>query len=912
MFFPVRCCGTVQFLVLDYSGIYTLCMTAKSGFFLFFFYAILTRTALKHGIHTLKFSLEIAGIACFLGGVLWIDWTPLTKTFNCSADHGTQFTLAQLTWENLKQNWQSSGWCSAIGTGFPLNEQVPPGGSLWYCAIRFITLGFFQPEKTYSLAVLFSYLVYVSVLYAIVRTIFSRTAAILLLVFLCIQTGTGCFEAGYFFDKGLWNSGLGLAFSMAAFVLCSDLHFNCCRWKAAAIVIFFAASILMHPVFLIINAVWIFVLCLARAAAWLNFFCGRDTTDRRQIHGLFWFATAVLTGLGIAAFYWMPLLYNRVWSEPNGYWGHSLVDLGKGIVDGGLFPSLYPFYLLYGIAGTAWGLIARRPFALYLSFFSLLNLFLGSATGQVIWWNESIKYQQFWGAAKISWVMLASGMLSDIAALVISRCDVEERFWHYAQAIWCWQPVSLREFYHAGISLLSKSVVFLFLSIPATVICLDIVHGLWRWDFQPARTVVMDAHNQPVFWHAFLSMNNFLQIENPQKKLSDFLSDPLPSNRVASKEPSISVSTPYYGATGVLLLGSAPSMVLQTNLTEWNEWIMELTNCNYVYDWKKTPQFTPQQLAQFIPCYQNDEMILYRHKTRFPQGFILSGPGKVERMPSSGRTIRFQVSGTDSSTSLRVGISRCRKWKAYLNNSPVSTYLAQQPVEPSPEADQFIGLRLQDGILEFRYEREMIDLLARNSSLCSLILLLLIPFIKKSWFQNLHTGKLNTLCHWSNLMVYVALASFILLHLTIMPIYENRKESVPTCLTYKGLIGDFTGEMERQDDGKMDWCYELTFVNRNLSRKISLIDLYLVDDNGFRIENAHWTTRDVWLWKIAAVDMFGSRCDLYNGKLAIPPMRNQHLWLFISPPPEWARANPSRVKILIQYNNGEKEEINSY
>ncbi|MBD3267852.1 hypothetical protein GF373_14385 [bacterium] len=911
---------------LNYEGMLILRNAVLLVFLLLWLCAGITFLLHRWGAKRGKSVVECALAACFIGVVLWLAQVPLFETFQNSVDHLTHFTLAQLTWANLMAHAQLEGWCSAIGCGIPLNELYPPGGTLFSCLARMVTFGIFSHETTYSLTVLAAYLFFAFAIYHAMRKSFGPTAALLWLVLALLDSGSWFYGYLQFFDVGMWPMGVGLGFSILAFAECASSRFPRSKWHLLLAGFALAAAWLFHPLNFIVNAFWIVILLAAHTKNWVESrYANGNTHTRRDIAGLAGFILAVFLGAGLSAFYWLPFVFSHGWMELYGTWGRISQDIGKAMIDGTVFPHALPWITFFGIVGLFWGLVSKNRFTVCLSVFTAWMLFLSTDTLRNLFdlpFYQSIfaqlQTERFLGIAKITTVMMVAGLFGKAFEYTWHRAEIGSRLFATGRWIWAWSPTPSTQLIPRMISDLSLLIITVMLLLPLLVFTQNLWHGVIRWHLQPAESIYIGPHNSPKSLEDFIAVNQSHQKRVDSPSLSYYLDDPLPNHRLLSMENWMSVSSIVYANTPVLIPGYMPAVLLNTRPIGYSPWLAEIAKTQYALDFKHAPKLTATILSNFELIEENNHLALYQRKPSPGPGYKIHGSATIKRIPTKTRTLRFQCSGVTPGTTLRLGISRYRKWHAYLNGAPVTTLMPPQPNEP-PFAEKLLGVPLENGTLEFRYEADWFDVLARNITLVSLVLALFILFVQPHWITWLTNNALNPwLAGLTATGIGILVLTGFLAFLSIPLLKTKSVDPSWSQLDFKGRFGDYVHsnidiiKWKRTPDGQADLCFSLRFYRSDLSNDIISLDMYQVDASGRQLGRNHWTTWPDWKWKIAVMGPFGGRCDQNDGNVILPDTLYQELNLFIADPFYGQIPRPFHVKCVAKFEDGSIREFFSF
>ena len=859
-----------------------------------------------YGKTSIAWILETLGIAFFIGAVIWIDSEPLWYGLNSSGDHMMQYTLATLTECNLFHFGRLGGWCSTFGAGFPLNDLYPPGGFILYCLLRILSLGFIAGGCIYTYTVFFSYLTFSFVLYGFVRKNFGLISALLLLLLLLLDDGMH-FGWRQFFHIGMWGSGLGLALAFYAYWTFSKPDRLRTYWHGPLLAAAFGFSILLHPLFLFTHALWITLHVITR---FLNERCfineRSDPESGAQGLKILW----SLCGIGLAAFWWLPFALSRDWIIPFGYIGRDFPDVGKEIWDGNLY-NASAVHVTLGVVGILCAVFSRRRAVFLLGLFSIINIFAGSEIARHIFsfsflesFFSHMQGARLIGAAKIASMILGAGYCGRALQHYFDTMSTESTNSVLLRSLGAFLSLQSSPFQFRRLrSDLCAAGLLLVLLCPLVYIGKTTLCSGWRWRVTPRSLQVGSIPRVPSYWNSFVDAVQVINARERSDAPAAFFQEPLYPVRALTYDSWRMISEPAFGSAAIAGPYYIPTMLLYSRPKFIFEQDLDLTNVKYVFDWKVSPFQEVKSLKGLETVYENNEIILYQRDAWTGQGWTLSGSGSVRLTDSSTNGLQFQIDGSGADSFLRIGISRYRKWKAYLNGEPVQIFYPPKPGE-TPEALKFIGVELQDGVLELRYQLEWFDLLGFWISVGSLGVcaalcsrrLTLPPFI---WYRiDLIEAGLQTV------FAVGLIGVMIISGMGSSPLRENYLHCI-------GQLGDRIGLANRDPDGIRDICFQLDLVPDEKNGKIIGITLQLIRPDGSARDHAIWSVRDGEGGWIAVSDVMGRRFDYSDYSFQINPHRFYSLLLFVPntlKEPFWV---PAPASCTLYYENGEQVTIRS-
>jgi hypothetical protein len=802
---------------------------------------------------------ECLAMSFFVAIISYFYQHPLRNGLPSAGDHITHFTLASLTEWNLLFFHRLSGWCSAINTGIPLNELYPPGGNLLVCILRGLTFGLISREWIYTYTVLLTYFAFAFLLYAIVRRYFGRLSACLFLGLLCLDSGETFFGFFQSLGGGMWASQLGVALTYWAFSV-SAHEDNLSQRQGILLVLAVGAAILLHPFSFFLVVTWAVLLFIH----WGVF--DRPAAIKFPLPVFI----CIGLGIGLSGFYLVPFMYSRPWIAPYGSWGSVFPDLGREVLAGTMFRQSPILFTILGIPSILVGLCARRRFIRLLAFYSVCFLFLSTHSALVFFSLESVmrffdhmQVSRLLGVARIGTMILVAGF----TGLAVARLSDTFTDQLKQTSAWFFSPLGVdrkRAIVHVLMLLLLVCLIIVMV-VPITYFVDDCTALFGFQELAPYLERIAAVPVEPVFWEDMVKIAEPFSSSRADKFA--MLSNPLPEERLLGFEPWRPIVLSVYSGMPLYGDGYMPAILLGTRLSGSDEWSLQIANVRYVL------ALSEDSSPKSEPIRHTPSVSLYERNGWSGEGWIIHGQAQVIRVPVQDGRLQFEISHAHEGASLRIGISRYRKWKAFLNGAPVSTVLSAQPGEPG-KAENLIGVPIQDGTLELVYQDEWIDKSARVLSLLSFGLLLTF-LLSPVWNW---IGKFSlALISWWWIDVCIVIAAIVFLFSTLL--YHQPPKS-PLFFLY-GLHGDQVGHYSRHPDHINDWTFLLSFNRDESHGKIERLVIEEILPDGQVHGNHRWVTDESPYWKIAVLDGYGARCDRADGALRLPGSKRQELVLFL-------------------------------
>ena len=844
--------------------------------------------------------IEAVAWALFTALLVWIDRRALWSGLHGSGDHLMHQLLARFTEANLWQHGAWRGWCSAVGMGIPLNDLYPPGGNLLVVAARLLTAYLVSFERVYVWVVLLAYLGFAALLYRIVRRESGWVSALLIPLLLALDSGNWYFGWYSVFEQGLWAIVLGLGLALNAASLYAAPKPLGTR-GSGELIASVAASVLLHPLYLVFYALWVALDALWRALPVPH---ATRLPAGLQVNRL----ACLLLGLGATAFWWAPFAASREWIMPYGFWGRFMPELGRLVIEGGLFRGAQPYLAFLALAGAVWGLASGRRFLQGLALVTGACLFLGTeparqmiAHPRAAEFFEHMQVERLYALAKGTGLVLGAVFLGEAVRWLLTRpaCLATAR----ALSAWIEDPPPARNRGAAFFALLRdlrNALLILLALIPPVMLAQQTIDALWRWQIVPAQADFYARPDRPFDWQAMQAVQRVLQAQLEAEAV-DFMADPLPPARLytqdAWKLPYLSAHAPL----AVMARGYQPATLLGTRPWFISPWLMRHAPVHYVLSQKADPVPERPALSGLEPVYENAAFVLYRNPKEGQASSYLRGAGQMERLPDAQGALRWRIRGVDENAWVRLPISNYRKWQATLNGEPLETLLPARHGEHE-EAWKLIGLRVRDGVLTLRYGPQPIDI---GSAWASLGLLVLAV----GWATPFWQRRLQRRAAWPRLLNKAVDGGAVLAVLAALALLPGQgpAEAPQPGLRYLGQYADQVGSPQNQPDGRNDWIFELRWTHRQDRGGIEEVVLQPLDATGAPLAQPRWRSHLDGDGRVGVMDMLGRRADRQDGTIDAPPARNQRWLLFLPVPESLAAPQPFRFRCTLRFADGSQK-----
>jgi hypothetical protein len=263
-----------------------------------------------------------------------------------SFDHAEHCFKAYHFWTEMLARGRLKGWSHVLNFGYPSGELTPFGPELWVALFRAATLGLLSWTRTYALAFAGMSIFATVALFVFARRFFGVAAGLVAAAIWILDTG-GWYQGGWFWFAwlGVWPVTLAMSFTLLALVKLSDvlapergLHR---RGDVLWAALWMTASLVTHQLAIVVYPVAVPALLL-----------GAMLRDERLPEGAAArFAGALALGVGMAAFYLVPMFARNGLTQDLGVRGYSLEELGHRLVELRLFEHGWALILVLALVG---------------------------------------------------------------------------------------------------------------------------------------------------------------------------------------------------------------------------------------------------------------------------------------------------------------------------------------------------------------------------------------------------------------------------------------------------------------------------------------------------------------------------------------------------------------------------------
>ncbi len=635
-------------------------------------------------------ALHLAGATAVLSLAIYLLRPLLYGWFPVSSDHMVHLYQAWDLWENRLVNGRLSGWSDYWFFGYPAGDLYHPGLDIWVAMFRAGTLARLDWGQTYGLAFLAYFAFAGLAIYRFGQRHMGLAAGLAGSFLWMLDRGE--YEQGgwlYLVRAGVWGQGLGLAlFLLGLGFFLQALQGHRARDHALA-GMFLGASILAHPMDLLLLLMALPALLLLK----LLLIPARKAPRTLLLSSAWIVGTCFL----VASTWLLPLWTRYGWTEAVGKPWLPASAILRGLLNGDLFTGTSPLVIYAGLLGGLLGFLRRRlaPALLFL----LMLILLATASTDVLYGLRlqehfpsvgRIQFQRFTIPAKACLFLLAGYTLDEI--------------W---RSLWCfagWQkmPTLFRKMARPTLAV-------------STALALLVSAFTW-WQPFLAYTARLDlpCSGSSETWPSYQIFNRwaleqheaeqgFYRIAYEGREYDqDFMAAPV-FNQTAGYKSGFTSCRIFSGVTGLV-----------------GDELYRALSVKYVASRQALNRPTLQFHRRF------GEILVYRFVDYQPNRYKLL-PGqdapspKVETLEFNDQQVRFALSGTGIGSRLRLYVANYERWAASMNGQKITIESASPARGVAPIV---MEVPITDGELRFRYVRRGVDWLSMATETTGLLLVL--------------------------------------------------------------------------------------------------------------------------------------------------------------------------------------------
>ena len=584
-------------------------------------------------------------------------------------------------------NGKLRGWNPYYGFGYPVGELTPFGPEAWVAIFRLLTFGSLTWIRTYGIAFTGALLFAAFGLFSFARRQFGVGAAVVAACLNVLDKGAWA-EGGWFWHTklGVWPVTLAMGFALFALAKLMDVMSTRRHRDVVIAAVLIAASLTTHPLSLTVYPVAVPLLVL----------------DRRLRDGglaggsIARLLLACATGLGLAAFYVIPMLARSDLTQDLGVLGDSLAMLGRKAGDAALFGGMWSPLFALGLVGAILAVGDRRRFRPLVPIGAGIFVLLSSDLLVEVLHLErlvpsliKIEAHRFVLIARLFWFALVGH-----AVITIARWIRSSSAGHRNLRTGTWAATAL----------------VLLISAPIAWPALKQVYQT------QVKKPLLGPEVTP-FWEDLSSLLEWTK--EVRRSSSEFY-------RIAYALPMhdhISGIAPVFDQTFLYKVGYTPVQIFNRFPMSDEPAVLEALSVKFLVSNRRLND------ANFEFERSFGEIHVHRFKRFRPQPFELIGKGQAMLRSFGPERIRIDLKGTDSRSRLKLDVASYPRWSAVLNGAtvPITTVTVHDSQYP-----MLMEVPVRDGELEFRYVRRGVDWAGFGLSLLTLVGLVGVPILRRT------------------------------------------------------------------------------------------------------------------------------------------------------------------------------------
>jgi hypothetical protein len=608
-------------------------------------------------------------------------------------DHSEHCFKAYHFWHEMLGRGRLKGWTHFLAFGYPSGELTPFGPELWVAMFRAATLGLLSWTYTYALAFAGVVVFAIATVYLFARRFFGRVAALVAAVLWTLDPGSW-YQGGWLWLEwlGVWPVTLALGFALLALIALADLlDADSDRQRRRAFLraaAWMLASLVTHQVPIVAYAVALPALLVA---GWLR--QGRQARLSSLV-------AAVALGLGLAAFYLVPMFARSDLTQDLGVRGFSVEDLAHRLVEMRIFENGWGPTVAIGLLGLVAVVRDRNAFGLFFAFCASAFVLLSSDILVAVFHVErllpgilKIECQRMLLVAKLFWFPLAGYAVSNAAA---------------------GRPIR-----QASSTLRHLGTIAILCALGAPLLVPATKH-LYRLHTEEKIEQIKQFSSRQDFEQFFAWSDAERRGSSEPYRIAYALRD--------KHDHAIAIA-PIFNRTYGYKVGYTSAQQFSNFPMADDPPLLAALSVKYLltdYDhggpnFALERMFGPLRLYRFVPY-------------RAWQPFTLTGPGRAELAEFSPEKIRVRLDGTTQDSRLKLHVATFPRWRAHLDGRQVD-------ISPATVSglDYPLLMEVPTGghELVFRYGRRLADWLGLLMTLASLCVFFIVAVGRERWLGRL-------------------------------------------------------------------------------------------------------------------------------------------------------------------------------
>jgi hypothetical protein len=572
---------------------------------------------------------------------LWVSW-PILVEKPLSGDHATHLFKAWHLWSEMIPSGRLRGWSHFWGFGFPSDELVPFGSEVWVSLFHAVTFAQLDWLTTYALS--FAGLMVFKTLAAFwfARRFFGSTVGVICAWITVLDPGA-FLEGGWNWHSywGVWPVTLAVSLVQLSLL---RLDRVLARGRARDVALaggWFGAALLTHQMALVAVVVSAPLLLVD------HHFRRHGVRSRHVAHAL----GALLFGLGLSAFFFVPFFSRTGDTQDLGWLGYSLADASQRFVSFRTFQAVWMPIQGLGVAGIWFALRSRRPG----------RLFFVSAAGILVFLGTGVLINQFH----------LERVLPTLVKLEVNRMLlVAKLFWFPLAAYALVVLMRGNEYGRRGKAGVKQRTLRWTIGVALAAALL--VPGYQHfYDTQIKKEIEGESTHK--YW---ADIQDYLRWSRREQAASK------EHYRIAyhmSRGNHISTLAPVFDNTPIYKVGYTPSQIFNKFPMTDEAPLFKALGVKYVMS------SYPVQRPDLELERRFGELYVYRHKNYDPNPFTVTGGGLGKLLEFSSERIAIQLRGTSRASRVKVHVANYARWQATIDGRrvPISTvpvYGAEYPI----------------------------------------------------------------------------------------------------------------------------------------------------------------------------------------------------------------------------------------